>query len=54
MGNIKKCPECKKYTLETVCPSCSGETADPGPPAYSPDDAYGDERRTMKQETRED
>jgi len=27
MGKIKKCPDCKKYTLKKLCPECGRQTS---------------------------
>ncbi|NCN86613.1 hypothetical protein GW932_02170 [archaeon] len=25
---LRKCPNCKKYTLKEICPKCTGKTLD--------------------------
>jgi|GEM_PF-187826 Predicted Zn-ribbon RNA-binding protein len=37
---ILKCPVCKIYTLQNVCPRCGIKTITPHPPKFSPDDKY--------------
>ncbi|MEM4312401.1 MAG: RNA-protein complex protein Nop10 [Nitrososphaerales archaeon] len=37
---LRKCKNCKKYTLELKCPTCGAETFSPHPPKFSPDDKY--------------
>jgi H/ACA ribonucleoprotein complex subunit 3 len=48
MGKIKKCSDCNNYTVEATCPECGAETRDPGPPAFSFPDTYGEYRRETK------
>jgi len=48
MKHIKKCAECKRYTLKEEC--CSKPTIMPKPAKFSPEDPYGSYRRTAKQE----
>lgn len=50
MGKIKKCTECKYYTMEESCSKCSEKTERPKPPKYSPSDRYGDYRRKTKRQ----
>lgn len=33
---MKKCPDCKKYTLENTCPVCKVDTKTPHPAKFSP------------------
>ncbi|QLH09760.1 RNA-protein complex protein Nop10 [Candidatus Nitrosotenuis sp. DW1] len=37
---IRKCPDCKKYTLKDACPHCSSKTNTVHPAKFSPDDKY--------------
>lgn len=48
---MKKCPECKTYTMEDACKKCSAKTKFPGPPSFSPEDKYGKYRRMAKSES---
>jgi H/ACA ribonucleoprotein complex subunit 3 len=47
-GHIKKCANCGKYTLKTVCPVCNLETISPHPHRFSPEDRFGKYRRALK------
>jgi H/ACA ribonucleoprotein complex subunit 3 len=42
---MRKCPECGEYTLKDVC-GCGSPAVTPLPAKYSPDDRYGEYRRT--------
>ncbi|MFT4303659.1 MAG: nucleolar RNA-binding Nop10p family protein [Candidatus Woesearchaeota archaeon] len=42
------CPKCSIYTLERKCKKCSGDTYEPKPAKYSPEDKFGDYRRKAK------
>jgi H/ACA ribonucleoprotein complex subunit 3 len=42
---LRKCPNCKKYTLKEICPYCGKKTVSPHPPKYSPQDKFGKFRR---------
>lgn len=45
---LKRCTQCKEYTLQETCPRC-GAAAKPNRPAkYSPEDPYGEYRRKLK------
>lgn len=45
---LKRCTQCKEYTLQDTCPRC-GAPAKPNRPAkFSPEDQYGDYRRKLK------
>jgi H/ACA ribonucleoprotein complex subunit 3 len=44
---MKKCPNCKNYTLNTIC-QCGEKTITVKPPRYSPTDKYGKYRRMLK------
>ncbi|MCS3923112.1 RNA-protein complex protein Nop10 [Methanosalsum natronophilum] len=49
MGNkIRRCFECKIYTLDNNCPKCGLKTKNPGPSKFSPKDPYGKYRRKGK------
>ena len=37
---MRKCADCKRYTLKDECPKCSHETSSVHPGKYSPDDKY--------------
>jgi H/ACA ribonucleoprotein complex subunit 3 len=37
---LKRCINCRTYTLEEKCPKCGEETRSPHPPKFSPDDRY--------------
>jgi H/ACA ribonucleoprotein complex subunit 3 len=37
---LRKCPQCKKYTLKEDCPQCAVKTVTAHPAKYSPDDKY--------------
>ena len=45
---LRACPACHRYTMQDACPQCGGETQDPGPPKFSPEDKYGAYRRKLK------
>ena len=32
--SIKKCPNCRRYTLRETCPICGSTTVSPHPPPY--------------------
>lgn len=45
---LKRCTQCKEYTLQEACPRC-GAAAKPNRPAkFSPEDQYGQYRRRLK------
>lgn len=48
---IKKCPECKSYTLGEK--HCGNETEETRPPKFSFPDKYGKYRRKTKKEVKE-
>ncbi|MDY6774342.1 MAG: RNA-protein complex protein Nop10 [Candidatus Nanohaloarchaea archaeon] len=48
MGDIKRCEDCRTYTLEDTCPECGSGTGDPEPPKFSFPDRYGDYRRETR------
>jgi H/ACA ribonucleoprotein complex subunit 3 len=37
---MMKCASCRRYTMQTECPSCGTETVTVHPARYSPDDRY--------------
>ncbi len=37
---MRKCPDCKRYTLKDECPKCGNKTVTVHPGKYSPDDKY--------------
>ena len=37
---MRKCTDCKKYTLKDDCPKCGNKTVTVHPGKYSPDDKY--------------
>ncbi|MDE1826558.1 hypothetical protein DYY67_1465 [Candidatus Nitrosotalea sp. TS] len=37
---MRKCTNCKRYTLKDECPKCGSNTASVHPGKYSPDDKY--------------
>lgn len=45
---IRKCPQCKQYTIKSVCPRCNIETIVPHPPRFSPEDKYVEYRIKIK------
>lgn len=47
--HMSKCAGCGKYTLKEVC-DCGGRAVSARPPKYSPEDKYGEYRRTVKKE----
>ncbi|MDY6789002.1 MAG: RNA-protein complex protein Nop10 [Candidatus Nanohaloarchaea archaeon] len=54
MGKIKKCRDCKYYSLEDRCGNCGGRTEKPEPPKFSPEDRHGKYRRKVKNNNRAD
>jgi len=48
MQLLRKCPSCRKYTLEPLCKNCNIMTINPDPPKFSIQDKYGSYRRKMK------
>ncbi|MGD0176219.1 MAG: RNA-protein complex protein Nop10 [Candidatus Bathyarchaeia archaeon] len=37
---LRKCPDCKTYTLKQTCPKCGTSTVTPHPSKFSPHDKY--------------
>lgn len=46
---MKKCPNCREYTMKEICPRC-GENDNLIPPRFSPEDPYGKYRRMLRKE----
>lgn len=44
-SRIKRCSNCRTYTLKDQCPKCSSVVMNTFPPRYSPEDRYGKYRR---------
>ncbi len=44
-SHIKRCSDCRTYTLKDQCPKCSSTVMNTFPPRYSPEDRYGRYRR---------
>ncbi|MGC8993416.1 MAG: RNA-protein complex protein Nop10 [Candidatus Aenigmatarchaeota archaeon] len=47
---LRKCPNCKNYTMMEICPYCKTKTINPLPPKYSPEDKFGKLRRMFIKE----
>ncbi|MGP8321463.1 MAG: RNA-protein complex protein Nop10 [Methanosarcinaceae archaeon] len=45
---IRRCIQCKRYTMVDICPMCSGMAISPEPARFSPLDPYGKYRRLAK------
>jgi H/ACA ribonucleoprotein complex subunit 3 len=45
---IRRCPQCKTYTLREICPKCGAKTFVPHPPRFSPEDKYVEYRLWSK------
>jgi len=50
MKEIRKCPNCKRYTFKEICPYCNIKTRRVIPPKFSPEDKWGEYRRKMKKD----
>ncbi len=37
---MRRCKECRTYSLMAACPRCEGETVSAHPAKFSPDDKY--------------
>jgi H/ACA ribonucleoprotein complex subunit 3 len=37
---MRKCVQCSRYTLKSICPYCGSSTRIPHPAKFSPDDKY--------------
>ena len=42
---MRRCPDCKLYTLKDRCPECGTVSVNTFPPRYSPEDRFGKYRR---------
>jgi len=51
MRHILKCQNCGKYMLSDKC-ECGGIALENKPPKFSPEDKYGEYRRTAKEKER--
>ncbi len=47
---LRKCCDCGRYTMKTLCPKCGGKTFMPVPPRFSPEDPYGKYRRMLRKQ----
>ncbi|MHB1262204.1 MAG: RNA-protein complex protein Nop10 [Thermoplasmatota archaeon] len=45
---LKRCLQCKEYTLQDTCPHCGGAAKPNRPAKFSPEDNYGEYRRKLK------
>jgi H/ACA ribonucleoprotein complex subunit 3 len=47
---IRRCPDCKTYTLREICRKCNKKTINPNPPKFSleKETKYGKYRRKAK------
>lgn len=45
---IKRCPECKMFTLEDLCAICKKKTVSVKPPRYHPGASYAKYRREAR------
>ena len=43
---LRKCRNCNLYTMKETCPHCGAPSVTSIPPRFSPDDRYGEYRRT--------
>ena len=41
------------YTLDGTCPECGAEAVNSAPAPFSPEDSYGEYRRSLKRRSRE-
>jgi H/ACA ribonucleoprotein complex subunit 3 len=46
-----KCPVCKGYTFDAICPKCGERTENPLPARFSPQDRFGKYRRAAMEQT---
>jgi H/ACA ribonucleoprotein complex subunit 3 len=51
---MRKCLACKVYTFKENCPKCKAQTVFPNPPKFSPQDKYGELRRSAKKSRAKD
>jgi H/ACA ribonucleoprotein complex subunit 3 len=47
---IKKCSNCRRYTMDERCQLCGSETVSAHPAKYSPDDRYARYRSPLAYE----
>ncbi|MCU0798490.1 MAG: RNA-protein complex protein Nop10 [Candidatus Thermoplasmatota archaeon] len=47
-SRIKRCNDCRTYTLKDQCPKCGLAVINTFPPRYSPEDRYGKYRRMAR------
>lgn len=47
---LKKCGNCKLYTIKSICSKCNQDTISPLPPRFSIEDRYGKYRRKLKKQ----
>lgn len=45
---LKRCLQCKEYTLQDACPRCGAKAKPNRPAKFSPEDQYGEYRRKLK------
>ncbi|MBO7351543.1 MAG: RNA-protein complex protein Nop10 [Candidatus Methanomethylophilaceae archaeon] len=45
-SSLRRCRDCGAYSTKEICPDCGARTETALPPRYSPDDRYGEYRRT--------
>ena len=48
-SSISHCKKCNIFTLEYICSKCNGNTSNPLPPKFSPEDKYGKYRRMLRE-----
>jgi H/ACA ribonucleoprotein complex subunit 3 len=50
---LRKCPQCKRYTLKNNCPICKTKTITAHPPKFSleKEKKYGKYRKLFKKES---
>ncbi len=47
-SSILHCKKCNTFTLQNICSICNGNTSNPLPPKFSPEDKYGKYRRMLR------
>ncbi|HII08479.1 MAG TPA: RNA-protein complex protein Nop10 [Methanosphaera sp.] len=47
---MRRCNNCREYTLQDICPDCNEKTGVIFPARYSPQDKYGKYRRILKKQ----
>ncbi len=45
---MRKCADCRRYTLRDRCPYCGGKVHIPHPAKFSPDDKYAKYKGLMR------